>query len=102
MRMRIIVLNPPAPKKSHINRDLMGGMGQKIDFGRNKISKFISVMKANLIHIPVMQLAYTATILSEKHDVLVIDSMNNNIDLKKTMEKIKRFNPDFVFMAVSS
>lgn len=102
MRMKIVVLNPPAPEKSHINRDLMGGMGQKIDFGRNNISKFISLMKANLIHIPVMQLAYTATILSEKHDILVIDSMNNDLDLKKTLEKIKRFNPDFVFMAVSS
>ncbi len=102
IRMKIVVLNPPAPEESHINRDLMGGMGQKIDFGRNNISKFISLMKANLIHIPVMQLAYIATILSEKHDVLVIDSMNNNLGLEKTIERIKMFNPDFVFMAVSS
>ena len=100
--MRILVLNPPSPEKSYINRDQMGGMGQKIDFGKDVKAKFISLLKTKFIHLPVMQLVYTATILSEKHDVLVIDATNEDKTLNQILPKIKMFNPDFTFIAVSS
>lgn len=101
-RKKVLVLNPPSPDESYINRDQMGGMGQKIDFGRDVKARTLAKFKTKFIHLPVIQLVYAATILSKNHDVLVIDATNEDKTLDQIIKKISRFQPDFVFMAVSS
>ena len=100
---KILVLNPPSPDSMYINRDQMGGMGQKMDFGRDFSSRVLSKLKSNMIHLPVVQLVYTATILSEEgYTVKVIDALNENKNLDAILPDIENFKPDFVFVAVSS
>ena len=65
---RILILNPPTKDREYINRDQMGGMGQKISFGRNFLAGFIRKFKSSFIHQPVLQLVYAATILSREHE----------------------------------
>ncbi len=99
----ILILNPPGPTNHYINRDLMGGMGQKTNFGRDLKSRIISRLKSNLVHIPVVQLVYAATILAENgFNIKVIDAPNENLNLNQTLEKTKSYNPDFIIMEVSS
>ena len=62
-KIKVIVLNPPSPDTSYINRDQMGGMGQKINFGKDIKAKLLSRLKSNFIHLPVVQLVYAATML---------------------------------------
>ncbi len=100
---KILILNPPSSDNSYINRDQMGGMGQKLDFGRDFKSKILSRLKSNFIHQPVTQLVYAATILVENNfEVKVVDAINENLTLKKTLKHIKNFNPDYIIMEVSS
>ena len=76
-KIKVIVLNPPSPDTSYINRDQMGGMGQKINFGKDIKAKLLSRLKSNFIHLPVVQLVYAATMLAENgFEVKVIDSFN--------------------------
>jgi len=63
MKNKVVILNPPSPDASYINRDLMGGMGVHVKFGKNFFAKLLSKLKANYVRIPVMQLVYAATIL---------------------------------------
>lgn len=99
---KILILNPPSPDNSYINRDQMGGMGQKIDFGTSLTSRLLSRLKSNMIHLPVVQLVYAATILSRNFDVKVIDALNEDKSLKGVMPEIQKFKPDFVITSVSS
>lgn len=99
--MRVLILNP-GTSKDYINRDQMGGMGQKISFGKSRLTGFLRNMKASFIRQPVLQLAYAATILSKKHKVKVIDALNENFSLNEVLKKVKEFKPDFVFIAVSA
>ncbi len=100
---KVLVLNPPSPDESYINRDLMGGMGVKSDFGKDIASRLLSRIKSNLIKIPVIQLVYGATLLKmHGFDVKVMDSVNENKTLNDIMPEIKAFNPDYVLMAISS
>ena len=103
-KIKVIVLNPPSPDNSYINRDQMGGMGQKIDFGKgNYKAKILSKLKSNFIHLPVVQLVYAATMLAEKDfDVKVIDALNMNMDLQQTLDAAKDFDPSILVMGVSS
>ncbi len=100
--MKVLVLNPPNPDKHYINRDQMGGMGQRISFGKTLRSKLLSMLKSNFIHLPVMDLVYIATILSKNHNVKVIDAPNENKTLEGIKKDIESFNPDYAFMSVSS
>lgn len=100
--MKILILNPPSPGKSYINRDQMGGMGHKIQFGSQVQSRLISLFKSKFIHLPVVQLVYAASILSDKHTVKVIDATNDERSIKDTIPEIRDFKPDFTIMAVSS
>ncbi len=100
--MNILVINPPSPEKSYMNRDLMGGMGVKVGFGKSLKTKLISKLKSNLVRIPVMQLVYVATILQKNHNVRVIDAANQNMSVSDILPVVKGFRPDYVFMAVSS
>ena len=100
---KVLILNPPGPTNHYINRDLMGGMGQKTNFGRDIRSKIISGLKSNFIHIPVVQLVYAATILAENNfEIKVIDAPNEELNLNQVLEKSREFNPDFIIMEVSS
>jgi anaerobic magnesium-protoporphyrin IX monomethyl ester cyclase len=102
-KAKVLVLNPPSPDCVYINRDQMGGMGQKQDFGRDLKSRILSRLKSNMIHLPVVQLVYTATILAEKgFEVMVVDALNENKDLDEILPGIITFTPDFVFVAISS
>lgn len=100
--MKILILNPPGSDKHYINRDQMGGMGQKISFGKDFKSKLLSALKSEFIHLPVMQLVYTATILNQYYQVKVIDALNEDKNINIVINEIKNFQPDYVFMAVSS
>ena len=100
---KILVLNPPAPDHSYINRDLMGGMGVHIKLGGDLVSRFLSRIKSNYIRIPVVQLVSGATLLEkEGFDLCIIDAANENKNLEYIIKEIKRFQPTFVIMAISS
>lgn len=102
-RKKALILNPPSSDNSYINRDQMGGMGQKMDFGRDFKSKFLSRLKSNFIHLPVVQLVYAATMLVENgFDVKVIDALNEGIGFDEVMARAQKFQPDFIVMEVSS
>ena len=101
--IKVIVLNPPSPDASYINRDQMGGMGQRINFGNDIKSKLLSKLKSNFIHLPVVQLVYAATILAENgFEVKVIDALNEDMDINQCLKSAKGFNPDLLVMSVSS
>lgn len=101
--IKVIVLNPPSPDASYINRDQMGGMGQRINFGNDIKSRLLSKLKSNFIHLPVVQLVYAATILAENgFEVKVIDALNEDMDINQCLKSAKGFNPDLLVMSVSS
>ena len=100
--VKVLVLNPPSPDDSYINRDQMGGMGQKISFGKDAKTRLLSRLKGKFIHQPVVQLVYIATILENLYPTLVIDALNDEINLEETLSKIEKFKPSHVFMACSS
>jgi len=95
-------LNPPTEKNTYINRDQMGGMGQNISFGRNWLVVFLRKLKSSFIHQPVMQLVYAATILSKKHEILVIDALNEGSNANEVIKRVTEFNPEFTIMSISS
>lgn len=100
---KVLILNPPAPDASYINRDLMGGMGVHVKFGKELLPKILSKLKANYVRIPVVQLVYAATILEKnQYPLKVIDAPNDNKSLHDVIEKVKEFQPEYVIMAVSS
>jgi len=101
-KVRVLVLNPPSPDESYINRDQMGGMGQRIKFGKDIKAKLLSKFKSKFIHLPVVQLVYIATILEKKYPTMVIDALNDEINLKQVLLNVKKFEPSHVFMATSS
>ncbi len=102
-KIKVIVLNPPSPDSAYINRDQMGGMGQKINFGKDLKAKLLSRLKSNFIHLPVVQLVYAATMLIENgFDVKIIDALNEDMDINRTFKSADSFNPDFLVMSVSS
>lgn len=102
-KTRVLILNPPSPDDSYINRDLMGGMGVHVTFGKNIFAKILAKLKANYVRIPVVQLVYAATVLEKNNfDVSVIDAANEQIKLGDLLQKVKDFCPAYVVMAVSS
>lgn len=100
----ILILNPPSPDHSYINRDLMGGMGVKVNISSESIKyRFLGKLKSSLIRIPVMQLVMAATLLKHSgFSVEVIDAVNLDLSLGEIMPKIRKMSPSFVVMAVSS
>ncbi|MEK6867749.1 MAG: radical SAM protein [Nanoarchaeota archaeon] len=103
MKSKVVILNPPSSDASYINRDLMGGMGVHVKFGKNFFAKMLSKLKANYVRIPVMQLVYAASILEKEGcSVLVIDAPNEDKKLDYVLKRIQEFGPEYVVMAVSS
>ena len=102
-KIKVLVLNPPSPDESYINRDQMGGMGQKNNFGTNIKARLLSKLKSNFIRLPVVQLVYAATMLAEEgFEVKVIDALNENMNAEMTMNAARGFNPDFLIVSTSS
>ena len=102
-KTRVLILNPPSPDETYINRDHMGGMGQRINFGQDFKAKILSRLKSNFIHLPVVQLVYAATVLVEQgFDVKVIDALNENKSLDNMFDAMGDFYPDFIVMSISS
>lgn len=102
-RIKVVVLNPPAPDNSYINRDQMGGMGQKIDFGKDTGGRLLAKLKSGFIHLPVVQLVYAATLLAENgFEVKVIDALNEDINLGAVLDAAKEFNPNYLVLSISS
>ena len=103
MNTKVLILNPPSPDANHINRDLMGGMGVKNSLGSNILSTIITKMKNAYVHIPVLQLAYAATLLKRAgFELLVIDAATEDLKLSDIMSKINTFMPNRVVMACSA
>ena len=73
--VNVAVVNPPS-MDGYVNRDLMSGLGVKNYSKRNFMDGFISHVKSFSRRLPVMSLIYSATVLSEKHNVKVIDAGN--------------------------
>ncbi len=100
---KVLILNPPSPDNSYINRDLMGGMGVHNARGISIKAKLIFKIKSTTVHIPMMQLVNAATVLKkESHELLVIDAVNTNKNLKYVLDKAKQFSPEYILIATSS
>ncbi len=101
--VKVLVLNPPSPDASYVNRDLMGGMGVHNAKGRSLFAKILFRIKGIVIHIPLMQLVSAATLLKQRgHDVLIIDAVNTGKDINFVLKSASEFRPEFVLMGVSS
>lgn len=97
----VVILNPPSREEGYLSRDEMGGMGQKNRFGTG-LSSMLSMVKSSMIHLPVMDLVYLATIESRKNYVVVIDAQNDDLPEFEVLKRIESIQPDRVIMAVSS
>ena len=85
--MNIVCLNPPF----------------KTEFGKfSRTSRSPAVTKSGTVYYPIW-LCYAAGSLEKSgHKVKVIDSCAERINLAKTIEKIKKFNPDLVLLDTST
>lgn len=106
MKKTVLLLNPPNPVSGgYLNRDLMGGMGTKVSFGEDIVTRTMSAVKSRFVRLPVMQLAYAASLLERRHkDVFleVVDAGNSDMPVDSVISKVKMLEPDYVLMAVSS
>lgn len=99
---KVLILNPPSPNASYINRDLMGGMGVHNSRGQSLRSKIIFKIKSITVHVPFMQLVNAATILRQQgYEVKVIDAANTEKDLAYVLRESVSFVPDFILLGVS-
>lgn len=99
---KVLLINPPNPEGKYINRDLMGGMGVHVSFGKSFKSKFVAYLKSQLIKLPVLSLAYIAAVLDGLCDIKVIDAANTGLSLEKTLDISEDFDPDIIFLASST
>ncbi|MFT3713009.1 MAG: radical SAM protein [Archangium sp.] len=98
--MRVLVLNPPVPKGSLTNRDLMGGMGINDDFGTSVSSRFVAFLKNQGTRMPVMTLGYAAALLKDHADVEVLDLGHAPSDADALARAVVT-KPDWVVSATS-
>ena len=99
--MKIIALNPPNIASHYINRDLMGGMGVSMTAQKMLSERVMTYLKARSIRLPVMSLAYCATILQESFEVTVIDAANLDLSPEATRRQIEVERPDWVLSTTS-
>ncbi|MBI3036820.1 radical SAM protein [Candidatus Woesearchaeota archaeon] len=104
MPAKVLILNPPSPDASYINRDLMGGMGvHNAPPGRDIRAKIIFRIKSIVIHIPMTHLVNAATVLKQRgHELKIIDAINTGEGIEHVLKEAKAFGPQFVLMGVSS
>ncbi len=98
--VNVAIVNPPS-MDGYVNRDLMSGLGVKNYSKRNFMDGFISHIKSFSRRLPVMSLVYSATVLSEKHTVKVIDAGNLGMNEEQLERELGAFAPDFIVFASS-
>ncbi|MFC1840473.1 B12-binding domain-containing radical SAM protein [Thermodesulfobacteriota bacterium] len=85
--MRVLIINPPWPGKGYGTRS------------QNRIIKHRS---DKFLQYPIF-LAYSASQLKQAgHDVVYIDSVIQDLDMKKTLLEVKRMSPDVIFMETTT
>ncbi len=97
-RMRILLLNPPAPSGAYTNRDLMGGMGIDDGFGVGMGPRFVAHLKFEGIQLPVVSLGYAAAVLGrdDRHEVVVLDQARQSPETPGVLEAALDLKPDWV------
>lgn len=98
--MRVLILNPPVPRGSLTNRDLMGGMGINDDFGTSVSSRFVAFLKNQGTRMPVMTLGYAAALLQPHADVEVLD-LGHAAPTADVLARVAATRPDWVVAATS-
>ncbi|MCB9521025.1 MAG: radical SAM protein [Myxococcales bacterium] len=100
--MRVAVVEPPVPRGSLTNRDLMGAMGIDSDLGVGVGSRYIAVLKNEGTRMPVISLAYAAAILEAAgHDVEVFELVREDTDDATLVDRIAATRPDWLVCATS-
>ena len=99
--MKLVFLNPPSINSRYINRDLMGGLGVTNVSNDGVSQRLMSFLKARSIRLPVMSLAYSATIASRDHDVSVVDAANLSLSMEEAIRRIESLKPDWVISTTS-
>ena len=85
--MNIVCLNPPF----------------KTEYGKfSRTSRSPAVTKSGTIYYPIWLCYAAGSLENSGHQVKVIDSCAERINLAKTIEKIKKFNPDLVLLDTST
>jgi radical SAM superfamily enzyme YgiQ (UPF0313 family) len=97
---RVLILNPPVPNRAFTNRDLMGGMGIDDSFGVDPGPRFIALLKYEGIRLPVLSLAYAASILSD-HEIVALDQSRLDPEEPGVLEAAVATKPDWVICATS-
>lgn len=99
--MKFVFLNPPNFNSPYINRDLMGGLGVT-NVSKGGLSEgLMAYLKARTIRLPVMSLAYAATVASRYHDVAVVDAANLSLSAEETTRRIDELKPDWLISTTS-
>ncbi|MBL8911296.1 MAG: radical SAM protein [Archangium sp.] len=98
--MRVLILNPPVPRGSLTNRDLMGGMGINDDFGTSVSSRFVAFLKNQGTRMPVMTLGYAAALLAPHVDVEVLD-LGHEASGPETLARAAAVKPEWIVAATS-
>lgn len=80
--MRINLIDTLPEKSTYINKDVMGGFGEATNIGSSFAAKLIERSKKRGIHLPLLDLAYIASILKNKgHEVSLNSKDYCNYDL---------------------
>lgn len=85
--MRILCLNPPF----------------KTEYGKfSRTSRSPAITKSGTLYYPIW-LCYVAGVLEEaRHSIQIIDSCAYELDLEKTLEKVKKFKPQMAIIDTST
>jgi radical SAM superfamily enzyme YgiQ (UPF0313 family) len=79
----------------------MGGLGVNNIFKENPVERLMSFFKARFIRLPVMSLAYSASVLAKDFDVEVIDAANLGLGVDETLRCVEELRPQLVISTTS-
>lgn len=80
--MRINLVDALPEKSTYINKDVMGGFGEATNIGNSLAAKLIERSKKKGVHLPLIDLAYAASILKERgHEVSLNSKDYSGYDL---------------------
>lgn len=99
--MRVALIEPPVPRGSLTNRDLMGGMGIDSRLGVSLRARFIAVLKNEGTRMPVLSLAYAAALLREHAEVRVFELVRGDVADPALADRVAEFEPDWLVGASS-
>ena len=99
--MKIVLVNPPNFGSPYVNRDLMGGLGVNNILKEKPVERLMSFLKARSIRLPVMSLAYSASVLAKDFDVEVVDAANLDLSVHETLRRVEELRPHMVISTTS-